>query len=131
MNTPQTMMFTSQLLLFIQSRTFGMNCCARLWNSRKNNSGRAATSTDAAMKGNAATNPALFCTRITATVTGTRRFARKQDAWFRKDPRVHWVTWDDPEIVARAVASVRSVSEAGAGSEPLSRPSGRPQAPRS
>ena len=25
------------------------------------------------------------------TVTGTRRFARRQDAWFRKDPRVRWV----------------------------------------
>jgi tRNA dimethylallyltransferase len=25
------------------------------------------------------------------TVVGTRRFARRQDGWFRKDPRVHWV----------------------------------------
>lgn len=25
------------------------------------------------------------------TVVGTRRFARRQDAWFRKDPRVRWV----------------------------------------
>jgi tRNA dimethylallyltransferase len=53
-----------------------------------------------------------------ATVTGTRRFARRQDAWFRKDPRVHWVTWDDPGIVASALAAV-------------SRPAGRPAAPRS
>ncbi len=41
------------------------------------------------------------------TVTGTRRFARKQDAWFRKDARITWVGWDDPERVARAVAAVR------------------------
>ncbi len=38
-----------------------------------------------------------------ATVTGTRRFARRQDAWFRKDPRVHWVPWDDPQVVATAL----------------------------
>ena len=43
-----------------------------------------------------------------ATVSGTRRFARKQDAWFRKDPRIHWVSWDDPERLAAAVRAVRS-----------------------
>jgi tRNA dimethylallyltransferase len=37
------------------------------------------------------------------TVVGTRRFARRKDAWFTKDPRVVWVEWDDPERVARAV----------------------------
>jgi hypothetical protein len=31
---PQVMMFSSQLCVFIQSRTFGMSRCARLWNSR-------------------------------------------------------------------------------------------------
>jgi tRNA dimethylallyltransferase len=36
------------------------------------------------------------------TVTGTRRFARRQDAWFGKDPRVTWVDWDDPHRVERA-----------------------------
>jgi tRNA dimethylallyltransferase len=41
------------------------------------------------------------------TVAGTRRFARKQDAWFRKDPRITWVGWDDPERAARAVAAAR------------------------
>ncbi len=30
------------------------------------------------------------------TVTGTRRFSRRQDSWFRNDPRVHWVPWRDP-----------------------------------
>ena len=43
-----------------------------------------------------------------ATVTGTRRFARKQDAWFRKDPRIRWVPWDDRERVAAAVDAVRA-----------------------
>ena len=34
-----------------------------------------------------------------ATVVRTRQFARRQDAWFRKDPRITWVEWDDPERV--------------------------------
>ncbi|WP_232524934.1 tRNA (adenosine(37)-N6)-dimethylallyltransferase MiaA [Nocardioides mangrovicus] len=37
------------------------------------------------------------------TVVGTRRFARRQDAWFRKDPRVHWVRHDDPDRLGRAL----------------------------
>jgi tRNA dimethylallyltransferase len=44
------------------------------------------------------------------TVTGTRRFARRQDSWFRKDPRITWVTWDDPD---RAEKAVRVVSRRG------------------
>jgi tRNA dimethylallyltransferase len=36
------------------------------------------------------------------TVTGTRRFARRQDSWFKKDPRITWVGWDDPDRVAAA-----------------------------
>ena len=43
------------------------------------------------------------------TKTGTRRFARRQDSWFRKDPRVHWVAHDDPDRVERALEAVRSV----------------------
>ena len=41
------------------------------------------------------------------TVIATRRFARRQDAWFRKDPRITWVTFDDAERVERALAAVR------------------------
>jgi tRNA dimethylallyltransferase len=44
---------------------------------------------------------------IDATTSATRRFSRRQDSWFRKDPRVVWVDWDDPERVERAVAAVR------------------------
>ncbi len=40
------------------------------------------------------------------TITGTRRFARRQDSWFRKDPRITWVAWDDPDKVAKALAAV-------------------------
>ena len=56
-----------------------------------------------------------------ATVTGTRRFARKQDAWFRKDPRIQWVSWDDPGIARAALAVV----------DGLSRPAARPTGPHS
>jgi tRNA dimethylallyltransferase len=41
------------------------------------------------------------------TVVGTRRFARRQDAWFRKDTRIAWVDWDDPERLAGALAALR------------------------
>ncbi|HEX6247187.1 MAG TPA: tRNA dimethylallyltransferase, partial [Nocardioidaceae bacterium] len=47
------------------------------------------------------------------TIAGTRRFARRQDSWFRKDPRITWVAWDDPDRVAKALAAV---GPAGAGS---------------
>ena len=43
------------------------------------------------------------------TVTGTRRFARRQDAWFRKDPRITWVAWDDPDRAAAAVEAVETL----------------------
>ncbi|MEE3127812.1 MAG: tRNA (adenosine(37)-N6)-dimethylallyltransferase MiaA [Actinomycetota bacterium] len=43
------------------------------------------------------------------TVIATRRFARRQDAWFRKDPRIRWVRFDDPDRVARALSEVSAV----------------------
>jgi len=46
-----------------------------------------------------------------ATAAATRRFSRRQDSWFRKDPRITWVRWDDPERVDRALAAVRSRSK--------------------
>jgi tRNA dimethylallyltransferase len=41
------------------------------------------------------------------TMTATRRFARRQDAWFRKDPRIGWLPYDDPVLLARALAVLR------------------------
>ncbi|MGN6160490.1 MAG: tRNA (adenosine(37)-N6)-dimethylallyltransferase MiaA [Marmoricola sp.] len=32
----------------------------------------------------------------------TRRFARRQDSWFRKDPRVVWLPFDAPDLSRRA-----------------------------
>ncbi len=43
---------------------------------------------------------------IEQTTTATRRFSRRQDSWFRKDPRVVWVGWDDPDRVDRAAGAV-------------------------
>jgi tRNA dimethylallyltransferase len=44
------------------------------------------------------------------TVSGTRRFARRQDSWFRKDPRITWVGYGDPDRGARASAAIAQVS---------------------
>ena len=38
------------------------------------------------------------------TTVATRRFVRRQDAWFRKDPRVTWLAYDDPRLVDEAIA---------------------------
>ncbi len=46
---------------------------------------------------------------VAATITATRRFSRRQDSWFRKDPRVAWVRWDDPDRVEQAVEAVGAV----------------------
>lgn len=40
------------------------------------------------------------------TVVATRRFARRQDSWFRKDPRIAWVPYDAPDRLDRAVEIV-------------------------
>ncbi len=43
------------------------------------------------------------------TVRATKRFARRQDSWFRRDPRVHWLSGalaDRGELPARAMALV-------------------------
>ena len=40
------------------------------------------------------------------TVSGTRRFARKQLGWFRRDPRIVWLP-ASPEAVAPMVSAVR------------------------
>jgi tRNA dimethylallyltransferase len=42
------------------------------------------------------------------TIRATRRFARRQESWFRRDPRVHWLPYDDPDLVARAIRLVRA-----------------------
>jgi tRNA dimethylallyltransferase len=43
------------------------------------------------------------------TVVATRRFARRQRAWFRRDPRVHWLDGAVPpdQLLEQAVAAFR------------------------
>jgi tRNA dimethylallyltransferase len=38
------------------------------------------------------------------TIVATRQFARRQLTWFRADPRISWLDWQDPELVTKAVA---------------------------
>jgi len=45
---------------------------------------------------------------IEDTKRTTRRFARRQDTWFRRDQRITWVPFDDPNLMNRVVDVVRS-----------------------
>jgi tRNA dimethylallyltransferase len=38
------------------------------------------------------------------TVRGTRKFARRQDTWFKRDPRIGWLPYDAPDLLDRALA---------------------------
>ena len=40
------------------------------------------------------------------TVRATRRFARRQLSWFRRDERIRWLTYDSPDLLDQALASV-------------------------
>lgn len=44
------------------------------------------------------------------TVMRTRRFARRQDSWFRRDERIRWLPFDAPDLLTRAGDVVRSVT---------------------
>lgn len=43
------------------------------------------------------------------TVRATRRFARRQGSWFRRDPRIHWLAAPAAERLEAALDAVRSV----------------------
>lgn len=43
-----------------------------------------------------------------ATVRLTRRFARRQDTWFKRDPRIRWVDHDADDRLTQALDAVRS-----------------------
>jgi tRNA dimethylallyltransferase len=42
-----------------------------------------------------------------ATVFATRRFVRRQESWFRRDPSIHWLAYDAPDLLVRALALVQ------------------------
>jgi tRNA dimethylallyltransferase len=41
------------------------------------------------------------------TVAATRRFARRQDQWFRRDPRIQWLPFDQTDLADVVVESLR------------------------
>jgi tRNA dimethylallyltransferase len=41
------------------------------------------------------------------TVVATRRFVRRQESWFRRDPRLHWIS-SGPDLVERSLAVIES-----------------------
>lgn len=41
---------------------------------------------------------------VEETIVATRQFARRQLTWFRADPRISWLDWQDPELETRAAA---------------------------
>jgi tRNA dimethylallyltransferase len=45
------------------------------------------------------------------TARATRRFARRQESWFRRDPRVNWLPAGD-ELLARALRAIHDASPA-------------------
>ena len=46
-----------------------------------------------------------------ATIDATRTFARRQQRWFRRDPRVTWLPYDAADLVDRVLAARASASE--------------------
>ena len=44
------------------------------------------------------------------TAAATRRYARRQESWFRADPRVVWLARDAPDLVDRAVGAVAAAA---------------------
>lgn len=49
-------------------------------------------------------------TAVQQTIVATRQFARRQLTWFRADPRIHWMDWQDPELLPKALAAVRAAA---------------------
>lgn len=45
---------------------------------------------------------------VAEAVRRTRSFARRQQAWFRRDPRIEWVPAGGPDGAAKAVAAIRA-----------------------
>jgi tRNA dimethylallyltransferase len=41
------------------------------------------------------------------TIVATRQFARRQLTWFRADPRISWLDWQDPGLAEKAAALCR------------------------
>jgi len=51
---------------------------------------------------------------IEATAAATRRFARRQESWFRPDPRITWLPAEAPDLLGRAQEAVKAASQTSA-----------------
>jgi tRNA dimethylallyltransferase len=49
------------------------------------------------------------------TAQATRRFARRQDSWFRKDQRITWLPYDAPDLVEKAIQVLAQGNRRGTG----------------
>ncbi|MFI6510008.1 tRNA (adenosine(37)-N6)-dimethylallyltransferase MiaA [Streptosporangium sp. NPDC050855] len=47
------------------------------------------------------------------TIRATRRFVRRQESWFRRDPRVIWLPQREPDLLRRALAAIHRGDGAG------------------
>ena len=45
------------------------------------------------------------------TIDATRRFARRQQRWFRRDRRIDWLPYDAPDLVVLVLARIRALPE--------------------
>jgi tRNA dimethylallyltransferase len=43
-----------------------------------------------------------------ATIDATRKFARRQQRWFRRDERITWIAYDAPDAVERVLSLVEA-----------------------
>jgi tRNA dimethylallyltransferase len=43
------------------------------------------------------------------TISATRKFARRQDSWFRKDTRIRWLLYDRPDLASAAYRLANNV----------------------
>lgn len=46
------------------------------------------------------------------TTQATRRLVRRQESWFRPDPRIHWLPYDAPDLLEQSLALVAASDEA-------------------
>lgn len=47
------------------------------------------------------------------TAQATRRFARRQDSWFRRDPRIRWMPYDEQNLTADCLEIIGNLSPPG------------------
>ncbi|WP_448851932.1 tRNA (adenosine(37)-N6)-dimethylallyltransferase MiaA [Corynebacterium sp. 335C] len=45
------------------------------------------------------------------TITGTRRYVRRQRSWFRRDPRVRWIPADAADVAGEALRALENSGE--------------------